>query len=461
MIAEKEVTPSGEGDSGACQGSTSTSTRPTLALSPAERFWRLPQAQQKAAIGRLSDEQVVALQHDWDWFARPQQVTPAGNWRVWLILAGRGFGKTRCGAEQVRKWVKKFPIVNLIGATASDARDIMIEGESGILAICPKWERPTYIASKRQLSWPNGAKSLVFTADEPERLRGKQSMKLWADELGSWRYDDSWDQAMFGLRLGSNPQAVVTTTPRPTKLVKTLVASASTHVTRGSTYDNRSNLAAAFFEEIIKKYEGTRLGRQELMAELLMDNPGALWHQGVIDDLRRDRAPTLKRIVTAIDPSVAKFGEKDECGIVVASEGLDGHYYVQDDLSGNMSPDAWARKAVDQGHKKHMGDRIVAEINNGGALVEAVLRTIDPNIPYFPVHASRGKRTRAEPIAALYEQGRVHHVGMLPKLEDEMCNWDPSVDPDSPNRMDALVWALSSLIDPSISSGFAFGGVRT
>lgn len=430
-------------------------------LSSAERFWRLPTAIQAGAIEKMSDAEVIALKHDWDWFARPKQKCPDGDWRTWLILAGRGFGKTRCGAEQVRKWVKKFPIVNLIGATASDARDIMIEGESGILEICPKWERPVYIASKRQLSWPNGAKSLVFTADEPERLRGKQSMKLWADEVGSWRYGESWDQAMFGLRLGSNPQAVVTTTPRPTKLVKELAASNTTFVTRGSTYENRTNLAAAFFGEIIKKYEGTRLGRQELMAELLLDNPGALWHQGNIDDLRRNRAPALKRIVTAIDPSVAKFGEKDECGIVIASEGMDGHYYVLDDISGNMSPDKWARRAIDGGHKKHMGDRIVAEINNGGALVESVLRTIDLNIPYTPVHASRGKRTRAEPIAALYEQGRVHHVGMFAKLEDEMTNWDPSVDTESPNRMDALVWAISALLDPTLSNGFAFGGVRT
>jgi phage terminase large subunit-like protein len=416
---------------------------------------------QKEAIAKLSDKEVIVLKHDWGWYARPSQQMPKGNWRTWLILAGRGYGKTRTGAETVREWVKKYPIVNLIGATASDARDIMIEGESGILAICPKWERPVYVASKRQLVWPNGAKSLVFTADEPERLRGKQSMKLWADELGSWRYEESWDQAMFGLRLGQNPQAVVTTTPRPTKLVKALVANPTTHVTRGSTYDNRSNLAAAFFEEIIKKYEGTRLGRQELMAELLMDNPGALWHQGIIDDLRVNRAPAFKRIVTAIDPSVAKFGEKDECGIIVVGEGVDNHFYPIDDLSGNMSPDTWAKRAVEKGHRAHMGDKIVAETNNGGALVESVLRTIDPNIPYQAVTASRGKRIRAEPIAALYEQGRVHHIGMFAKLEDEMCNWDPSVDTKSPNRLDALVWGISALIDPSISSGLSFGGVRT
>ena len=430
-------------------------------LSLAERFWQLPQKVQRETIAALSDAEALALKHDWEWYARPQQIIPAGAWRTWLILAGRGFGKTRTGAETVRSWVKKFPMVNLIGATASDARDIMVEGESGILSVCPKDERPTYIASKRQLAWQNGAKSLVFTADEPERLRGKQSMKIWADELGAWRYEESWDQAMFGLRLGSSPQAIVTTTPRPTKLVKSLVALPSTKVTRGSTYDNRSNLACAFFDEIITKYEGTRLGRQELLAELLLDNPGALWHQDRIDDLRVHRAPTAKRIVTAIDPSVAKFGEKDECGIVVATEGMDGHYYVLDDLSGSMSPNTWAKVAVDRGHKKHMGDRIVAEINNGGALVESVIRTIDENVPYTPVHASRGKRTRAEPIAALYEQGRVHHVGIFAKLEDEMTNWDPAIDVESPNRMDALVWAISALIDPNAGNGFAFGGVHT
>lgn len=330
---------------------------------------------------------------------------------------------------------------------------------SGILRLCPKDERPVYVASKRQLQWPNGAISLVFTADEPERLRGKQHMKIWADELGAWRYAEAWDQAMMGLRLGKNPQAVVTTTPRPTKLVKDLIKEETTIVTRGSTYQNRSNLAESFFNKIIKKYEGTRLGRQELMAELLLDNPGALWHQEMIDTLRVLRAPPLVRIITAVDPSVDDEGDKDEAGIVVAGLAMDGHIYVMDDLSLHASPDGWATEAVNKGHHKHLGDRIVAEINNGGALVEAVLRTVDPTIPYTAVHASRGKRTRAEPISALYEQGKVHHVGMFSDLEDELCNWDPLIDAKSPNRLDALVWACTALVDPEMNTTLSFGSL--
>jgi phage terminase large subunit-like protein len=438
-------------------------TRSTENLSEAELFDLLPYAEKEARLAELTDEECDELLHDWEWTSRPNQREPAsftsGEKNTWLVMAGRGFGKTRVGAEWVRGRIKKSQYVNLIGATASDARDIMIEGESGILNICSKQERPEYIASKRQLQWPNGAVSLVFTADEPERLRGKQHSDLWADELGSWRYSESWDQAMFGLRLGNQPQAVVTTTPRPTKLVKDLIKSVATAVTRGSTYDNRKNLAKTFLDTIITKYEGTRLGRQELMAELLEDNPGALWHQTAIDLLRVSHTPMLLRIIVAIDPSVEEEGKKDEAGIVVAGLGVDDHIYILDDLSLHGSPNAWANRAVVHGFRKHMCDRIVAEINNGGALVEAVLRTVDPSIPYTPVHASRGKRTRAEPIAALYEQGRVHHVGFYPVLEDELCNWDPLIDTASPNRLDALVWACTALVDPALDSAIAFGSI--
>ena len=435
-------------------------------FSESEKFNLLSFKEREKRLAELTDEECAALLYDWDWLSRPNQRPPAeftkGDKSTWLVMAGRGFGKTRVGAEWTRERIKTSEFVNLIGATASDARDIMIEGESGILRICSKHERPVYVASKRQLQWPNGAISLVFTADEPERLRGKQHMALWADELGSWRYIEAWDQAMMGLRLGQNPQSVVTTTPRPTKLVKDLIKDSSTIVTRGSTYQNRANLAKSFFEKIIRKYEGTRLGRQELMAELLLDNPGALWHQGVIDDLRvtKNKMPSLVRIVTAIDPSVDEEGEKDEAGIVVAGLATDGHVYVLDDLSLHASPDGWAKEAINKGHHKNMGDRIVAEINNGGALVEAVLRTVDATIPYTPIHASRGKRTRAEPISALYEQGKVHHVGMFPELEDELCNWDPLVDVKSPNRLDALVWAVTALVDPEFDCGLTFGTLR-
>ncbi len=395
--------------------------------------------------------------YDWQGiFARDNQLAPEGDWQTWVILAGRGFGKTRTGAEQARIWTRDFKYVNLIGATADDARDIMIDGESGILAVCPSYERPVYMKSDRKLIWPNGAESLIFTADEPERLRGKQHMKLWADELCAWRYPESWDQAMFGLRLGANPQAVVTTTPKPTKLLKELMADPTTIITRGSTYDNRANLAPAFFQKIIKKYEGTRLGRQELKAEVLDDVEGALWKRSQIDELRVIKHPELIRVVVAIDPEATNTDESDETGIIVAGLGRDGHGYVLDDGSLKGSPNEWASGAVTLFHKYH-ADRIVAEINNGGDMVEYTIRTIEKAIPYKKLHASRGKQTRAEPVAALYEQGNVHHVGVFPDLEDQMCNWVPG-DADSPDRMDALVWALTELMVEDTGDPYAYAG---
>lgn len=399
-------------------------------------------------IDNLSAKEMIALLYDWSLWARPEQLIPQGNWRTWLILAGRGWGKTRTGAECVREWVKSYSIVNLIAATADDARDIMIEGESGILAICPPDEKPEYKPSRRCLEWPNGARSLIFTADEPERLRGKQAMKIWMDETGAWRYSESLDQAMFGLRLGDNPQTVITTTPRPIKMIRDLVKAETTLVTRGSTYDNKSNLAPAFLDQIIKKYEGTRLGRQELNAEILEDNPNALWKRERIDELRVSHEPNdVRRVVIGIDPAVTSTERSDETGIIVAAIDSQGHGYVLKDASLNASPDGWARRAVDLYHE-YNADRLVAEVNNGGDLVEMVIRTIDPHVAYKKVHASRGKAKRAEPIAALYEQGKIHHIGSFPKLEDQMVNFNPQdeTSSDSPDRMDALVWSLTELM---------------
>jgi phage terminase large subunit-like protein len=386
-----------------------------------------------------------AERYVWEKAARPNQLTPPGAWRYWLILAGRGFGKTRTGAEQVRLWVKKYPYVNLIGATTDDARDIMIEGESGILAICPKDERPKYLSHKRQLQWPNGAKSLIFTADEPERLRGKQHMKLWADEFCAWRYPESWDQAKFGLRLGDNPQAIITTTPKPTKALKELSSDPHTVITRGNTYENKANLAPAFLDAIVRKYEGTRLGRQELGAEILDDNPGALWKRQTIEELRVAKAPALKRIVIAIDPAATKNPDSDETGITVEGLGFDDHGYLLADLSLRGRPEEWGRVAVNAYHD-FKADRVVGEVNNGGDMVEHVIRSIDKNIPFKAVHASRGKIIRAEPISALYEQGRVHHVGCFPVLEDQMCEYDAKTAKFSPDRMDSAVWGFTELM---------------
>lgn len=406
----------------------------------------MPDAELRPILQQLTTDELDAILHDWPSHARPNQVPPPEPWTYWLILAGRGFGKTRTGAEWVRQQVRHWRYVNLIGATADDARDIMVEGESGILAICPKRERPEYRPSQRKLVWPNGATSLIFTADEPERLRGKQAQKLWIDEVAAWRYPEAWDQAKLGLRLGTQPQACITTTPKPSKLIREMIADPACVVTRGTTYDNRSNLAPQFFDAIIRTYEGTRLGRQELNAEILDDNPGALWLRSQIDAARVDAAPTLKRVVVGIDPAVTSSEDSDETGIVVAGRGQDDQFYVLADLSLIASPQGWARVAVEAYHR-HKADRIIAETNNGGDMVEAVIRQVDPNVSYRKVTASRGKAIRAEPIAALYEQGRVHHVGSLPKLEDQMCAFNPVESGQSPDRMDALVWALTALTD--------------
>ncbi|HUC76717.1 MAG TPA: terminase family protein [Vicinamibacterales bacterium] len=399
----------------------------------------------------MNEDEIASLYFDWAFWQRPDQRPPAefvaGLKTYWLVDAGRGYGKTRVGAEQTREWARSNQYVNLVGATLDDVRDIMIEGESGILAICPRNERPDYVG--RQLRWPSGCKSLIFTADEPDRLRGKQHAKVWADELAAWRYAESWDQVQFGLRLGRTPQAIVTTTPRPIKVVRELLTDPACVVTRGTSYDNRDNLPAVYYSTIIRKYEGTRLGRQELNAELLEDNPGALWNHRNLDQHRVRSAPTLRRVVVALDPSASsEEGVASEAGIIAAGvdERNPPHFFVLGDTSKRDHPAAWAKTAVAT-LRSFNGDRVIGEANNGGDMIEALLRAVDPNVPYTKVTASRGKQTRAEPIAALYEQGRVHHVGSFPQLEDQMCDYDPLTAKTSPDRMDALVWALTALAD--------------
>jgi predicted phage terminase large subunit-like protein len=417
------------------------------------RSWR-------SVLAMSSQDDQILAEYAWRWSfkARPEQLPPPGDWRTWCLLAGRGFGKTRTGAEYVRMMVEsgKAKYVALVAPTAADARDVMVEGESGLLSICPPWNRPLYEPSKRRLTWPNGARATLYSADEPERLRGPQHDLAWCDELASWRYPEAWDMLMFGLRLGSDPRVVVTTTPKPTKIVKELVKAPTTAVTRGSSYDNRANLAPAFFDQIVKRYEGTRLGRQELYAEILTDVEGALWQYDTIERTRVQAGPkSYKRLVVAIDPAVSAEEGSDETGIIAAGLGPDGHGYILDDRSGRYSPRDWALRAVGL-YEQHHADRIIAEVNNGGDLVEATLRTVKPGISYRAVHASRGKTTRAEPVAALYEKGMVHHVGSFPALEDQLCNWvqgDPS-----PDRLDALTWALTELMlgvsnDIAVSSG--------
>jgi phage terminase large subunit-like protein len=410
-------------------------------------------------VWSLSREQAERLRYDWAYRARPEQLPPPGDWRVWLLLAGRGFGKTRTGAETVRTRVASGLArrIALVGPTAADVRDVMVEGESGLLAIAPPWDRPVYEPSKRRLTWPSGAVATLFSADEPERLRGPQHDLAWCDELAAWRYAAAWDMLMFGLRLGADPRAVVTTTPRPTKLIRELLADPKVVVTRGRTAENRANLAPAFLSQVVRRYEGTRLGRQELDGELLEDMPGALWQRGLIE-AARVRAPSdLARVVVAIDPAASSGEGADETGIVVVGRNMAGHAYVLADISGRYAPAEWARAAV-AACATHRADRIVAETNNGGEMVEATLRMVDANVPYGAVRASRGKIARAEPVAALYEQGRVHHVGAFAALEDQMCSFtsdfDRAVAGYSPDRVDALVWGLTELlVEPRAGDG--------
>lgn len=368
-----------------------------------------------------------------------------------MLLAGRGFGKTRTGAEWVRSIKGTCGRIALIAPTAADVRDVIVEGESGILAISPPWDRPVYEPSKRRLTWRNGAIATCYSADEPERLRGPQHDAGWCDELAAWRYPEAFDQLMFGLRLGTNPRVCVTTTPKPVKLVRDLLRDPTTTVTRGSTYDNRANLADAFMTQVVKRYAGTRLGRQELNAEMLDDVPGALWLRDNLDvPYRRVKPPdTLKRIVVAVDPATTSGEDSDETGIVVAGLGQDGDAYVLADLTCRDTPNGWAR-IVAKAYQDYRADRVIAETNQGGDMVENTIRTVAPNIAYTRVHAKRGKVLRAEPVAALYEQHRVHHVGSLPALEDQMCGFTADFDADkagySPDRVDALVYALSELM---------------
>jgi phage terminase large subunit-like protein len=406
---------------------------------------------------------IDALKNSWPAVARPNQLPPPGDWwQIWLLLAGRGFGKTRTLAEWVCEQVASGQAsrIALVAATAADARDVLVEGESGILAVAPPWFRPIYEPSKRRLTWPNGAIATTFSAEEPDRLRGPQHDAAVCDELASWSRAETWDMLQFGLRLGRNPRCLVATTPRPIKLIRELLAREGRDVvvTRGSTYENRANLAPGFFDQVIRKYEGTRLGRQELNAELLDDTPGALWSHGIIDAARQAAAPNLARIVVAIDPASTSGEDADETGIVVLGRDNQGHGYVLADASGKYQPIEWAKIAI-AAYRAHHADRIVAERNNGGDMVEATIRMVDQNVPVTTVWASRGKVTRAEPVSALYEQGRMHHVGTFPQLEDQMTNFTSDFDRQaagySPDRLDALVWAATELlVEPMKGWGF-------
>lgn len=453
--------------------------------SVAEIFAALPESERAKIINGLTKEQLEALEWDWSFWGRPNQLLPNrqsssnvfvdenGNqkpWVTWLILAGRGFGKTRTGAETIRALVcgsspmsgGRYGRIAIVGETAADARDVLVEGDSGLLRVHPKDFRPEYEPSKRRLTWPNGAVATLYNGVEPDQLRGPQHDLAWVDELAKFRYaDETWDQLQFGLRLGKDPKQIVTTTPRPIPVVRKIMKSATTVITRGSTYDNRSNLAESFFRSVVTRYEGTRLGRQELEAEVLEDVPGALWSREMIEGARRARRPDnspaplpdLTRVVVAVDPS-GTGGDEDKgdfIGIVVAGRDrgrdLAGRGYVLADRTLKAGPDKWAREAVKAYHE-FQADCIVAEKNFGGAMVEHTIRTVDPRVPVKLVSASRGKAVRAEPVAALYEQSRVVHAEQFAELEDQMVMFthEEYLGDGSPDRADALVWALTELM---------------
>ena len=417
---------------------------------------------QELTSSLISSKEKIELSQLWEDYkyrwglnARKSQLIPEGNWTTWLIKTGRGWGKTRSGSETTRIWKDNYPIIHLVARTAADARDVMVEGESGILACSPPDDRPLYEPSKRRLTWDNGAKAILFSAEEPDALRGPQCYKAWADETASWKYDqDTWDMLQMGLRLGDNPQCIVTTTPKPTKLMRGILADENTHTTHGTTYENRENLSKSFFDYVIKKYEGTTIGRQELNAEMLEDIEGALWTNRNIDQNRVTKLPDLVRIVIPIDPAATSKADSDETGIIPVGIDHDGIGYVIEDLSGIYTPNKWAGIAIDAYHR-HQADRIIGEANNGGDMISTIIRNIDPEISYQKVWASRSKQTRAEPIAALYEQNRVKHFGNLAELETEMTTWDALEGSKSPNRIDSLVWGLTQLMlkgrEPHIS----------
>ena len=363
-----------------------------------------------------------------------------------MLLAGRGFGKTRVLSETLREWATsgRYVRIALVARTAADVRDVLVEGQSGILAVSPNGERPLWEPSRRRLTWPNGAIATTYSAEEPDQLRGPQHDAALADEVAAWSRPDTWDQLTMGLRLGTDPRVVIATTPRPTPLIRSLLTAPGTIVTRGRTRDNFANLAPGVVADLEARYAGTRLGRQELDGEVLADNPGAMWKRESIDAARVREAPSLRRVVVGVDPAVTSNASSDETGIVVAGIGHDGRFYVLADYSGRYSPDQWASRVV-EAYRTHKADRIVAERNQGGDLVERTLRTVDRNAAITTVHAMRGKALRAEPIAALYEQARVSHVGALSMLEDQMIAWDPASDARSPDRVDALVYALTEL----------------
>ena len=408
-------------------------------------------------LASLPDDLVRALHRDWLHVARDDQLPPEGegaDWVAWLLMGGRGSGKTRAGAEWVRAVALGDPAftaeavgrIALVAETFSDLRDVMVDGPSGLLALGPP--RPAWQPSRRRLEWPNGAVALGFSAEDPESLRGPQFGAAWSDEIAKWRHGaETWDMIQFGLRLGTAPRQVATTTPRPTPLLRRLLADPRVAVSRSRTAQNAANLAPAFLDMVVGRYGGTRLGRQELEGALIEDRPDALWTRAGLEAGRAERAPDLARVVVAVDPPASSGPRADACGIVGAGlDGAGGLWVLADATLVRAAPDRWAAAAIGLYHRL-AADALVVEANQGGEMTSAVLAQVDPMVPVTMVRATRGKYLRAEPVATLYARGRVRHVGAFPELEDELCDFGPGglTQNRSPDRLDALVWALTHL----------------
>lgn len=423
-----------------------------MTVSVAQRLADCSDEARAAVLAGLSRDAIAALPFNWPFWARPDQLPPLGDWRTWLLLAGRGAGKTRSASEWVRDQVEtgRRRAIGIVGPTADTLRRDVVQGESGILRISPPWCMPQHEPSQRRIVWPNGAVAHLLSSEEPDRIRGVNLDGFYGDELTSWSgAQDCWDNLQFALRItgpkGDAPAGVISTTPKRHALLKAIMADPSTVVTRARTMDNSANLDSRTLEYLERRYAGSRLGRQELDGELLEDVDGALWDRDMLDECRVHVLPEMRRIVVGVDPAGSSSRKSDETGIVAAGIGHDGRGYVLADASGRYSPDGWARAAVGL-YRSLKADRIVAEQNYGGEMVEGTIRSVDWNVPVKMVHASRGKQVRAEPISALYEQRRVSHVGNLPGLEDQLCGWNPAENGPSPDRMDALVWALTDLM---------------
>ncbi|HET7849549.1 MAG TPA: terminase family protein [Pseudolabrys sp.] len=400
----------------------------------------------------IAPHEADTLESAWALFAHEHQRAPIDGetpWTTWLILGGRGAGKTRAGAEWVKQVASADPSarIALVGETEHDVREVMVEGVSGLMAVHRHGERPQWIPSRRRIEWKNGAVAQAFSAEDPESLRGPQFSAAWCDELAKWRQAEAtFDMLQFGLRLGGRPRQVITTTPRPIALLKRLIADPATAVTRAGTQVNALNLAPAFLDHVLARYAGTRLGRQEIDGEIIEERSGALWSRAMLEQCRVSAAPELRRIVVAVDPPASSTRRANSCGLVAAGRVGDLIYVLADETVSGLTPQGWASKAIAL-WRRLSADALVAEVNQGGEMVRAVIHEADRTVPVVTVHATRAKWVRAEPVSQLYEQGRVKHVGVFPELEDEMCDFglDGLSSGRSPDRLDALVWAVTAL----------------